>query len=98
MLEFLHWIENHMVPCLFKVLLGIECPGCGTQRSILELLKGHFMASLKLYPPLIFIIFCSLLTIAHIILKLKNGAVYVKYATFTTITIVFISYFIKISG
>ncbi|MGS0524465.1 DUF2752 domain-containing protein [Zobellia nedashkovskayae] len=31
-----------MLPCLNKKLFGIDCPGCGLQRSIVLFFKGRF--------------------------------------------------------
>ena len=39
-----------MIPCLSKTLFGVECLGCGFQRSLLLLLKGDFMAAFQMYP------------------------------------------------
>lgn len=41
-----------MLPCPSKLLLGLECPGCGLQRSFLALMRGDVVESLKLYPAL----------------------------------------------
>ncbi len=41
-----------MIPCLSKTLFGIECLGCGFQRSFLLLLQGDFTASFQMYPAL----------------------------------------------
>ncbi|SHL88002.1 DUF2752 domain-containing protein [Flavobacterium saccharophilum] len=41
-----------MLPCLFKTLFGIECLGCGFQRSVFLLFKGEFSAAFKMYPAL----------------------------------------------
>ena len=35
-------MEDYMLPCLFKQTFGIDCIGCGIQRSIAFLLKGQF--------------------------------------------------------
>jgi len=34
-------------PCLFHALTGLDCPGCGAQRALHELLHGHLMAALR---------------------------------------------------
>ncbi|WP_348425824.1 DUF2752 domain-containing protein, partial [Maribacter dokdonensis] len=33
-------LGNFMLPCFTKQLLGVDCPGCGLQRSLLFLSKG----------------------------------------------------------
>ena len=39
-----------MLPCLSKTLFGIECLGCGFQRSFLLLIQGDFEGAFKMYP------------------------------------------------
>ena len=39
-----------MIPCMNKKLFGIDCPGCGTQRSLALLLNGEFNAALLQFP------------------------------------------------
>jgi hypothetical protein len=43
-------LEKYMIPCLSKTLFGIECLGCGFQRSLLLLLKGEFAMAFQMYP------------------------------------------------
>ncbi|GGC44426.1 hypothetical protein GCM10011386_40950 [Parapedobacter defluvii] len=50
-LEASSWLQNFLLPCPFKALTGIDCPGCGFQRSLLALLKGNWGESYHLYPP-----------------------------------------------
>ncbi len=45
--------EKYMLPCLSKQLFGIDCPGCGLQRSVALLLQGEFAASFLMYPGLL---------------------------------------------
>ena len=44
--------EAQMLPCLSKQLLGMECPGCGLQRSVALLLNGQVWDSFLMYPGL----------------------------------------------
>lgn len=44
------WLQNHLLPCPFKYLTGIDCPGCGFQRSVIALIQGNLHQSLHLYP------------------------------------------------
>ncbi|WP_203258237.1 DUF2752 domain-containing protein [Hyunsoonleella ulvae] len=43
-------LEEYMLPCLSKKFLGIECMGCGLQRSFALLMQGEFVAAFKMYP------------------------------------------------
>ncbi|KAA2215374.1 DUF2752 domain-containing protein [Maribacter flavus] len=43
-------IEKYMLPCFTKQFLGVDCPGCGLQRSLLFLFKGEFVEAFKMYP------------------------------------------------
>ncbi|MGO4816857.1 DUF2752 domain-containing protein [Flavobacterium sp. W22_SRS_FP1] len=51
-----------MFPCFSKTLFGVECLGCGFQRSLVLLLRGDFTASFQMYPAL----FTSLLFLGFI--------------------------------
>ena len=44
--------DKYMLPCISKQLFGIDCPGCGFQRSVALLLQGEFKASFLMYPGL----------------------------------------------
>lgn len=42
--------EDYMLPCLNKKLFGVDCPGCGIQRSLLHVTKGEFVEAFTIYP------------------------------------------------
>lgn len=44
--------EADMLPCMSKQLLGMECPGCGLQRSVALLFDGQLAESFLMYPGL----------------------------------------------
>lgn len=52
-LVFIQWLQGHLLPCPFKYVTGIDCPGCGFQRAVLALAQGNLRQSLALYPPAI---------------------------------------------
>jgi hypothetical protein len=91
-----HWLEKHMGTCDFKAQTGMDCPGCGMQRAIIELLKGNIWDSIQIYPALIPLIITFSLLITHLIFHLKHGAKILKIAFITTSSIIVISYLIKI--
>lgn len=43
-------MEQYMLPCLWLKYTGMPCPGCGGQRAVLYLMRGHFLDALKMYP------------------------------------------------
>lgn len=44
-------VQDWLIPCPIKTIIGIDCPGCGFQRSLLALLQGHWYESYQIYPP-----------------------------------------------
>lgn len=58
-------IEDFMLPCLNKKLFGVECMGCGMQRSVLLIFKGEFAEAFYMYPA----IFSLILLLGLIILN-----------------------------
>lgn len=38
------------LPCPLQTLTGLECPGCGSQRALHQLLHGNFHAAVRLNP------------------------------------------------
>lgn len=63
-----------MLECHWKSTFGVECPGCGFQRSVQHLLEGDLWNSIVLYPATIPILFTFIYTVAHVFLKFENGA------------------------
>lgn len=43
-------LEEYMLPCLNKKLFGVDCMGCGMQRSISLILHGNFVDAFHMYP------------------------------------------------
>lgn len=43
-------LDDYMLPCFTKKFIGIDCPGCGLQRSVSLILQGEFIAAFKMYP------------------------------------------------
>lgn len=93
----IHWLEAHLMPCWFKTVFHVECPGCGFQRSVIELLKGNFIISFKLYPALIPL----LLYIGFLFLNKKYHYKFSQKITFygliAIFSIILISYIIKLN-
>ena len=96
LLSLTDWLERNTFPCFYKKYIGIECPGCGMQRALIELLKGNFIDSLKIYPALLPTIFLIVFLILHLILKFKNGAFVLKISFIFTVLIIIINFIVKL--
>lgn len=92
----LEWIERHMIPCPIHKFTGIECPGCGMQRAIIELLKGNLWESILYYPALLPLTLMFIFLAVHLIFDLKNGAKILKYFFIVNAIIISLGYVIKL--
>ena len=93
---FIHWLENHLLACPFKKLTSLDCPGCGLQRSVIALLKGDVLASLKLYPPTLPILVLMIFALLHLKFDFKNGAFVIKAMYIFATVIIIINYIYKV--
>lgn len=96
MKNIIDWLEHHFLACPYKKYFDIDCMGCGMQRSFIALLKGDFIESFYLYPALLPIVLMILFLHIHLVFKFKNGASMLKYLFIFNISIVIISYLIKL--
>ena len=76
-------------------MFGIDCPGCGFQRSCIALLKGDVMKSVALYPATIPLIVTALFLLADAKFHFKNRRVIKNVLYISVATIVIVSYTIK---
>lgn len=77
---------------MYVRFLGAECPGCGTQRAIIELLKGNFLESVTIYPPIIPNLLLILLLFIHLVFKLRQGAMYIKILFILNVIVMVLNY------
>jgi len=88
--------EKYMLPCISKQIFGIDCPGCGLQRSLALLLRGEFAASFLMYPGLLpmMALFGFLALNRFISFRRANGITIVLAGI--TVGTILINFFIKI--
>ena len=68
------------IPCMFKSILGISCPGCGMTRAIGEIFKLNLIGALKYNIFSVFMFIFILLSCVFILIDIfKNSN---KYLTF----------------
>jgi hypothetical protein len=82
------WLQKHMLPCGYKYFFGIDCPICGSQRSLIFLMKGNFAESFRMYPPLVFVLALIFFAVAYFIFPSVIKAKFLKqYAVFVLMII-----------
>tara|TARA_R110002050_G_scaffold17110_3_gene51181 strand:- start:5063 stop:5365 length:303 start_codon:yes stop_codon:yes gene_type:complete len=88
-------LENYMLPCMNKQIFGIECPGCGIQRSISYLLDGNFIEALKIYPAIYTLIFLVGFVGASLLFDIKNSFKIKIYLLYLNAGIIIVNYIYK---
>lgn len=94
--NIINWLESHQQACFYKKFLGVECPGCGMQRSFVELLKFNLVDSFILFPALIPTLVLVSYLVLHLVFKYKNGANILKILFIINTTIVVLGYIYKL--
>jgi Protein of unknown function (DUF2752) len=90
------WLEQHMLRCPSKMLLKIDCPGCGLQRGILAMLKGNWAESFQIYPATLPILVMFAYLLLHLLFKFKNGARNLSFIFMFCAGIILVHYIYKI--
>ncbi|WP_460679796.1 DUF2752 domain-containing protein [Mucilaginibacter koreensis] len=95
-LLFINWLRGHLLPCPIKYLTGIDCPGCGFQRSFVALLHGNFHQSFLFYPATLPLLTVTVYTIADNRFKLDTANNSIKKCVYIlTASLIWISYAFK---
>jgi hypothetical protein len=97
-LEITRWLQNHLLTCPFKKLTGIDCPGCGLQRSVIALLQGDIIKSIQLYPATIPILLIALTGIFEKYIIKYRKQYLTKWLYIFTGVIIAGSYILKLSN
>ena len=88
-------LENYMMPCLSKTLFGFECLGCGFQRSIILILRGHFLEAFYMYAA----IYPLLILLAYLVItrfyKFKNYQKGINWLSIISIATILLSFTTK---
>lgn len=85
-----------MVTCAFVKYFGVECPGCGTQRAFIALLKGDLVSSVNYNASLIPFLITVLFTFAHLFIGFKNGSKTIVGMVVITVSIMLLQFITKL--
>ncbi len=92
------WLQSHLLACPFKKLTGIDCPGCGFQRSVIALLQGNLKQSLSYYPATIPLFIAVLFTLIEMRFQFDKKQHLKTSLYIFTAFIIAGSYVLKMSG
>lgn len=88
-------VEDYMLPCISKQVLGIDCPGCGLQRSVVFLFQGEFLAAFKMYPAIYSIILLFGFLAVDFFFKIKYANKISIFLMITTVVLILINFILK---
>jgi hypothetical protein len=94
--NIIHWLEANQLSCPSKKILQIDCPGCGLQRSFVELLKGNLQSSLQMHPATIPLILFFLFAALQLKFQFKQGNKIIVYSYILVATLLASNYIYKI--
>lgn len=90
-------LENFMIPCFSKKLFGIDCPGCGMQRSLVLVLEGDFGAAFTMFPAIYTTIPLFLFIGIHLIDKKRDYSKIIIPFAIVNAVIMIIAYLYKLT-
>ncbi|WP_411767140.1 DUF2752 domain-containing protein [Winogradskyella sp. A3E31] len=82
---------------MWKKTFNIDCFGCGTQRSLFLIFEGKFIEAFYMYPAIYTLLLMFAYLIFHIIFQFKYGHKILLGLFILNISIIVISYIIKIT-
>ncbi|ALM07542.1 hypothetical protein SB49_06800 [Sediminicola sp. YIK13] len=89
-------LDDFMLPCLNKKLLGIECPGCGLQRAIALIFKGEFREAFLMYPAIYPLIPLLGFLLVNNFYPVKHANKIIIALTATTISLIITNFIFKL--
>ncbi len=92
---FLKGLENYMIPCVNKKILGIECLGCGMQRATVFLFSGDFVAAFKMFPAIYTLFFLGIFLLINIFIKIKYSEPIKAFLMILSILLIILNYVFK---
>lgn len=88
-------IEDYMLPCFTKKLLGFDCPGCGLQRSVTFLIQGDYIAAFEMYPAIYTIVSLFAFLLADAFFKIKYANKIIITLMTSSVALILINYILK---
>ncbi len=88
-------LEEYMLPCLNKKLFGVECMGCGLQRSISLICNGNFVDAFYMYPAIYTLILLFLVVAVNTFKNFKYANKIIIILAILNVSIIIGNFIIK---
>jgi len=89
-------LPSFFLTCPSKKWIGIECPGCGMQRSWYTLYKGNIKESWQYNPGGITFLMLLIFTALHLKFAFKHGAKFILWGFIATAALMWGNFFLKL--
>lgn len=86
-------LENYMIPCISKKILGMDCLGCGFQRATMFVFQGEFLAAFKMYPAIYTIMLLGGFLLLDMFAKIKYAETIKIILVLVNLSIILLNYF-----
>ena len=88
-------IEDYLLPCMSKQLLGMDCPGCGLQRAVVFLVQGEFLAAFKMYPAIYSILLLFGFLSLDFFFKIKYANKIIIFLMISSVVLILTNFILK---
>jgi hypothetical protein len=92
---FISFLEDHMLSCQWKEM-GMECLGCGFQRSVILVLKGDFVDAFLSYPAIYTLFLMMVVLGLHLKFNFSKGHSILKWLFILNLVIIVANYILKL--
>jgi hypothetical protein len=91
---FISFLEENMLSCQWKEM-GMDCMGCGLQRSVIYLLKGDFTNAFFSYPAIYTLIVMVFFLVLHLKFNFSKGHSILQGLFIFNVIIILCNYLLK---
>lgn len=81
-------LNNYMLPCMNKQVLGFECPGCCIQRSVTLVSEGKFVDGFLMYPAIYTLSLLGIVILVSVFYKFKYSTKIISILAIISIVLI----------
>lgn len=89
-------LEVYYLSCSIREAIGVECPGCGTQRSLMALFRGDLLNCIAFNPSVLLFLLTFLFMLLHLKFNFRNGATILVGMFCVTVLTLILNFVIKL--